>query len=426
MITASHNPPNYNGYKVFQADGSQITSPKDIQITEEISKITDYSKIQVGDWQTLLKEQKIRFIGEEVLQNYYALAEESSLNDKEQNHDFGVVYTPLHGAGSIPMQEVMKKRNFQNFLIVAQQKEPDPDFSTLKSPNPEDISAMQLAIQTARKNDQLILATDPDADRLGVMARRQEQWVFINGNQIGALLLYYKLASLKKVGALPKKGVFITTIVTSQLLEKIARSFGVQVYETLTGFKNIAEVMGLVEKTDQKFLFACEESNGYLVTEKVRDKDGIIAAVLFAEMAACQKDKGVMGLLAEIYENYGAHYDSLIALTLEGKNGRAKIQKIMSALRENIRSIFPEEEIIQTKDYQDPDVVDAMKKRNLAFSASNVFSCYLIGGSRITARPSGTEPKIKFYINLAGDAAPALQQKESRIKQAIKYFVDNL
>ena len=431
MITASHNPPNYNGYKVFQSDGSQITFPTDQQILVEISKITNYSVIKIGDWEDFLSQGRISFISEELVQSYYQLVAKNCFNHKKQNSSFRMIYTPLHGTGKVPVSELMQQRGFEQFSMLKAQQEPDPNFSTLKSPNPENISAMELSVKSANNSVKLILATDPDADRLGVMVRDKKKWVFLNGNQIGTLLLYYKLKCLEKNNALVKNGAFVTTIVSSPLLRKIAESFDIQTYETLTGFKHIAQVMGLIEKqTRQKFLFGCEESNGYLLTDEVRDKDGVMSTVVFAELSASQEEKGVMGLLDEIYQKYGNYYDSLASFILRGTSGETKIQKLMESLRANASGIFITEKIAYTIDYQNSAIIQQMKKENLVFDASNVFSCYLEGGGRITARPSGTEPKIKFYINLfENDTKKGLSflaQKAKKIELSINNFVKKL
>lgn len=430
MITASHNPPNYNGYKVFQSDGSQIIFPADQEISEKISKITKYSQVKTGNWMGFFQQKKICFIPPQLLQDYYQLVNKNCLNSKIQNNHFGVIYTPLHGTGKVPILALMKQRGFRQFRMLKSQQDPDPNFSTLQSPNPENISAMELALQSARDSEELILATDPDADRLGVMVRQQKDWVFLHGNQIGALMLYYKLKSLEKNNTLVQNGAFVTTIVSSHLLQKIAKSFDIMTYETLTGFKNIAQVMSLIEKkTKQKFLFGCEESNGYLLSDEVRDKDGIMSVVFFAELAAAQKEKGVMGLMAEIYQKYGNHYDSLLAFTFQGLEGKEKIQKIMRQLRANANSIFSREKISYIKDYQDPKTVQQMKEKNLFFESSNVLSCYLEDEGRITARPSGTEPKIKFYINLFENERNGqvfLKQKAQKLENIIKKFVNSL
>ena len=426
MITASHNPRNYNGYKVFQSDGSQIIAPQDIQIFRAISQITSYSQIKGGDWTTFLTSKQISFVPQSLFEDYYTLLEQVCFNPKEQNASLGVVYSPLHGAGKIPVAQIMQRRGFRQFHLVLEQQEPDANFSTLRVPNPEDSSVMDLAIKTAKKTDTLILVTDPDADRIGVMSKHQEKWVFLNGNQIGQLLLYHRLKTLRAMGMLPTNGVFITTIVTSRLHRKIAESFGLQTYEGLTGFKYIAQIMrALAKDKKQEFIFACEESNGYLANEQIRDKDGVMAAVIFAEMAAQLGAQGVLGLLTEVYQEYGYHRDTLINFTFQGKKGVQKIASIMEALRQNTDSIFPQEKIVRKVDYQNSAVIAKMQRENFFFLGDNVFACYLANGSRITARPSGTEPKIKFYLNLTGGDFAFLKEKEQLLKQAIEQFIEN-
>ena len=423
MITASHNPPNYNGYKVFQSDGSQIVSPFDEQIAKEIEKIEDYSSILIKDWKVLFAEKKIKFIPEEFFEYYYDLVEKTCLGDKKKNENFGVLYTPLHGTGGKPVLEIMKKRGFKKMRLLKEQEMPDANFSTLKSPNPEEMSSMNLAIQLAKKDEELIIATDPDADRVGAVVKKDEKWHFINGNQIGALLLYFQLKKLKDSKQISTNAAFITTIVTSPLLEKIALSFGLKVFWGLTGFKNIAAIMRALEKQNHwKFIFGCEESHGYLLSDKVRDKDGVMATVFLAEVASNQKPHNLLELLTEIEQKYGYHQDLLLSFTLEGLNGKQKIEKIMQTLRVSPSSVFSEK-ITKIRDYNDRKLVQKMKNENLFFSASNVFCCYFIDGTRITARPSGTEPKIKFYLNLVSQEKKLADSKAENYKKNIQDLI---
>ena len=426
MITASHNPPNYNGYKAFQSDGSQIVSPTDKKIAEEIEKIEDYSSILIEDWEVLLKKKKIEFIPEDFFENYYNLVEKTCLGEKKKNENFGILYTPLHGTGGKPVLEIMKKRGFKKMRLLEEQKIPDENFSTLKSPNPEEISSMNLAIKLAKKEEELIIATDPDADRIGAVVKKNEKWHFINGNQIGALLLYFQLEKLKSLNKLPSNAAFITTIVTSPLLEKIAFSFGLKVFWGLTGFKNIAAIIREMEKQNQwKFVFGCEESHGYLLSDEIRDKDGVMSAVFLAEVASNQKPYHLLELLTEIEKKYGYHQDLLLSFTLEGSSGKQKIEKIMQKLRENPSSVFSEK-ITTIKDYNDKKLVQKMKKENLYFSNSNVFCCYFADGARITARPSGTEPKIKFYLNLVYQKKEIADAKAEKYKKNIQDLMDKI
>jgi phosphomannomutase len=417
VITASHNPPEYNGYKVYWDDGCQITAPHDNGIIKQVNQITDFSLIKSMDYEEGVQQGIIQLISASTDQIYYDKILALSLGNQSWNKNFGVVYTPIHGSGNIPVREVLKRRGFENINIVASQEHPDGDFPTVKYPNPEEASTLQLAVENARDEDQLIIATDPDADRLGAMVKHLGRWVCLNGNQIGQLLLNYYLQNLKKRDQLDAHSVYITTIVTSELGKKIATSFGVASKETLTGFKYIAGLIRSFEGGKEKFLFGTEESHGYLFGDFVRDKDAVSAAMIMAELCAelAQQGKTAVDQLTELYKIHGFHEDALVTKVIKGQSGVQKIGEIMEYLRLNPPAKIADTAVIMIKDYLEKTVVNTekMSKQDLTgIPCSNVLAYYLEDGSRITARPSGTEPKIKFYFNLCGDTPESLQKSQ--------------
>ena len=422
VITASHNPPQYNGYKIYNESGAQVNPPEDLKLKKFIDDEKNYASYKLETFEELLEKKKIQWVAKKVSDAYFQLLENICIGDKTKNAYLNLIYSPLCGTGTLPVKHVMHKRNFQKFHLCESQSTPDTNFGGLKKPNPEERQAFSLAIQEARPEDELILATDPDADRIGILCKKKDQWCTINGNQIGQLLLYYYLKNLKKKNKLPKKGVVISTIVTSPLQKKIAESFGMKVYETLTGFKNIASVMRQIELSDlgEVFVFGCEESHGYLLNSEIRDKDGVMASVFFAEMTAELKaeKKTPFDLLEEIYQKYGYWKDNLKDYALEGIEGQKKIARIMASFQKNSSANFNfsktinyEKSTIISKDTQGK--IHQEKKEELP--KSQVFSYFLENGSRITARPSGTEPKIKFYLNLTGTNKKSLNELETTI-----------
>ena len=432
VITASHNPPQYNGYKIYNESGAQVNPPEDLKLKKFIDAEKNYASYKLETFEELLEKKKIQWVAKKVSDAYFQLLENICIGDKTKNAYLNLIYSPLCGTGTLPVKHVMHKRNFQKFHLCESQSTPDTNFGGLKKPNPEERQAFSLAIQEASPEDELILATDPDADRMGILCKKNDQWLTINGNQIGQLLLYYYLKNLKKKNKLPKKGVVISTIVTSPLQKKIAESFGMKVYETLTGFKNIASVMRQIELSDlgEVFVFGCEESHGYLLNSEIRDKDGVMASVFFAEMTAELKaeNKTPFDLLEEIYQKYGYWKDNLKDYALEGIEGQKKIARIMASFQKNSSANFNfsktinyEKSTIISKDTQGK--IHQEKKEELP--KSQVFSYFLENGSRITARPSGTEPKIKFYLNLTGTNKKSLNELETTILQKIDLLVQN-
>ncbi len=431
VITASHNPPEYNGYKVYWSDGCQVVSPHDIRIIDKANAIEDFGMVKFIDYQSALDKKMIKIIPESVEHKYFSMVEALSKGDKENNKTFGIVYTPLHGAGNYPVREMLKRRGFEQVRIVASQEKPDGAFPTVTSPNPEEQAALQKALESAKEEDYLIIGTDPDADRIGVMVKHNGTWHKINGNQIGQLLLDYYLGKLKETGNLPNDGVFITTIVTSVLGQEIARTYGVKSYETLTGFKYIGSVIREIEeKNNGTFIFGTEESHGYLFSNFVRDKDAVIASMIFAELCAELFKKGMTPIdyLNEIHKEYGFHSDSLINKVIKGQSGAQKIEEIMAFLRDNPPKSFAGISIKEIRDYLKRQIIDpsGVVIGQTEQPQSNVIAFYLADGSRITARPSGTEPKIKFYFNLRGESEEALIKMKRTYEDDFVRIIDQI
>ena len=423
VVTASHNPKEYNGYKVYWNDGCQVTPPHDQGIIDEVYAITDFGAIPSMEEEEARKAGLIETISPEVEDQYYRRVSSLSQTHGDANAGFGIVFTPLHGTGNTPVTEILKRHGFLNVTVVPEQEQPDGNFPTVKSPNPEEASAMEMAQELAADTDDLILATDPDADRVGCMVKHKGEWELLNGNQIGQILLFYYLNKLKENMRLPQNGVFVTTIVSSSLAGKIASKFGLRVVECLTGFKWIgAEIKALEEAGSETFVLGMEESHGYLVGDFVRDKDAVSACLLLAEAAAEFKQFGLtlIDLLAQIHNIYDFHADALVNKVIRGKTGQEKILNIMQGLRKDPPSFIGGIDVVSMTDFQAQEILDTGDKKVIGKTTqpkSNVIAFNLSDGSRITARPSGTEPKIKFYFNLCGSDENSLAiQRELYIR----------
>ncbi|MDD3742079.1 MAG: phospho-sugar mutase [Lentimicrobiaceae bacterium] len=405
VITASHNPKEYNGYKVYWSDGGQLVPPHDKNVIAEVLKIKSVADVKFSG-----NEQNIEIIGEQIDNAYLDTLKSLSLSPEiiKKQHDLKIVYTAIHGTGYRLVPEVLKRFGFTNVLTVEEQMKPDGNFPTVISPNPEEKAAMQMALELARKeNADIILATDPDADRVGMGVRDDNgKYVLLNGNQSASLLIYYLLTQWKNKGKLTGNEFIAKTIVTSELLKDIADSYQVETFDVLTGFKYIAEVIRENEP-EKKFIGGGEESYGYLIGDVVRDKDAVASCAMLCETAAWAREQGLSmyQLLINIYHEYGFYLEELVSITKKGKSGAEEIQQMM----EGYRSRPPKEingiQVIKIKDYL------LQKEQNLLKGAtkpidlpkSDVLQFYLEGGSKITVRPSGTEPKIKFYFGVKGD-----------------------
>jgi len=402
VLTASHNPKEYNGYKAYWNDGAQVVAPHDKNIIAEVEKIASVDEVK---WD--LKSEHLTYLGAEMDEAYMAEVLKQSISKEAiaRQHDLKIVYTPIHGTGITLIPELLKRFGFSNVNIVEEQAVPDGNFSTVVYPNPEESEALSMGVALAKKLDaDLLMGTDPDADRVGIAAKnRKGEWQLLNGNQTAALLFYYMLNAWSEAGKLTGNEFIAKTIVTSDILNKMAAHYGVKAYNTLTGFKYIAGVIREKEGKEQ-FIVGGEESYGYLIGDFVRDKDALCSAVMIAEMAAYAKDKGLtlFDLLVDIYGKFGFYKESLISITKKGKDGVAEIAKMMDNLRNN-----PPEEIAGSKtmtllDYQLQVETDLFSgdKCPLHYEKSNVLQFILEDGSKISARPSGTEPKIKFYFSI--------------------------
>lgn len=397
VVTASHNPAEYNGYKVYWEDGAQITSPKDVEIIGEVKKVTDYKDVKSMDKETASKEGLYNVIGKEIDDRYIEELKKQIINPdaiKKASEDFSIVYTPLHGTGNIPVRRILDEIGFKNVNVVGEQELPDSNFSTVSYPNPEDIKAFKLAIKLGKeKNADVILATDPDADRLGVLVKKDDDYVALTGNMIGVLLLDYILSQKKANNKLPENGAVIETIVSTDMASVIADSYNVKLFKVLTGFKYIGEkIKEFKEEDSYEYLFGFEESYGCLIGTHARDKDAVVATMTVCELGAYYKLKGLTlyDALIEVYEKYGYYKETLESVTLKGIEGVNKIKHILSTLRNEPPKDINGIKVIEAVDYlEDTDL-----------PKSNVLYYTLEDGSWFCVRPSGTEPKIKFYFGI--------------------------
>lgn len=431
VVTASHNPPEYNGYKVYGPDGGQMPPEAADIIIEKVNEIEDELLIQVESEEVLKEKGLIKIIGPEVDQAYIeklmTISENPALADEV---DIKVVYTPLHGTGNVPVRNGLKALKYQHVTVVKEQELPDPEFTTVKSPNPEEHAAFALAIKEGESiNADLLIATDPDADRLGLAVKNNKgEYVVLTGNQTGAILLHYILSQKQAKGTLPKNGIMIKTIVTSELGRKIAESFGVSTLDVLTGFKFIGEKIMEYETTGEfKFLFGYEESYGYLIGDFVRDKDAVQAALLGTEVTAFYKKQGMSlyDALMSIFKEYGYFLEGLRSLTLKGKDGAELIQKTLDSFREN-----PLKEIGSLKVTAAEDYLTSIRlnsdgtKTAIQLPKSNVLKYYLEDGTWVCLRPSGTEPKVKFYFSVNSGSLEESKEKLARIEQQFMDMVN--
>ena len=399
MVTASHNPKEYNGYKAYWNDGAQITSPVDAEIIAEVAKVSDPSLVRFTKGEG---SGKIELMGSEMDENYMSdiLSLMLSPESRARHKDLKIVYTPLHGCGVRLVPECLRRLGFENVYHVAAQDVSDGNFPTVASPNPEEPAAMKMALEEAdRQGADLVMATDPDADRMGIAVRDNDgRLVQLNGNQTASIMTYYILTRWKELGKLDSTKYICKTVVTSQLLADIAASFGVKCYNVLTGFKYIGEV---VRRNEGKGEFICggEESYGFNVGEFVRDKDAPVACSVVAECAAWAADQGLTlyQLLQKIYSEYGYRKESLVSLVRKGKSGAEEIQKIMADMRQNPPKEICGSKVVKVIDYLEPEKTGLVK--------SNVLQFFSEAGDVVSVRPSGTEPKIKFYFGAKGNDA---------------------
>lgn len=419
MMTASHNPREYNGYKAYGQDGSQILDDIADAVSGEMAKMKDFSEIQWMDFEEGMKSGMIDYISEDLIEDYYRRIVALSLHD-DVDYGIRVAYTPFNGTGNIPVREVLRRKGYENIMVVPEQELPDPDFKTVGYPNPEDPKGFKVAEGFAKENDaELILGTDPDCDRAAIEVRDENgEFVFLNGNKIGALLIHYILTSLKERGEIPENGVIVKSIVTGDLGKSIASKLGVETKESLTGFKNICGLANEYERTGEKtFLFGYEESIGYVYRDFVRDKDAVNSSFMIVEMAAYYKKRGksLLDVLAELYEDQGYYFERVNSYVLKGLDGQERIKRMMVDFRENPLVSLGELRHDRTEDYL-KGVGDIPK--------SNVLKFFFQDGSWYAIRPSGTEPKIKVYMSVVGKDEKDALEKIRLITEATEKKMD--
>jgi phosphoglucomutase len=430
VITASHNPPEYNGYKAYWDDGGQVVAPHDEAIIDEVRKITSVSMIKFDG-----KKDKIKIIGKETDQLFLDEVIKMSINPdiiKKQN-DIGIVYTPIHGTGGTLVPQSLKMFGFKNIQNVPEQDIVDGNFPTVKSPNPEEPAALSMAIKKAYETGaELVMATDPDADRIGVAVRnKKNEFVLLNGNQTGVLLTHYILSQFKERNKYMGNEYIIKTIVTTDLLDKIAEKYNVKCYNVLTGFKFFAELIRHLEGKE-KYIGGGEESYGFLPGDYVRDKDAVASCALAAEVAAYVKNKGktLYEQLIDIYLEYGLYKEKLINIVRKGKEGADEIKAMMTAYRNNPPKVINNSEVVKINDYLTLVSVDCLtgKKSGIDLIKSDVLQFFLEDGSKISIRPSGTEPKIKFYfsVNTKLESAARFDETEMYLDQRIADIIKDL
>lgn len=431
MVTASHNPAPFNGYKVYGEDGGQMPPADADALTDFIRAIDDPFAIELAD----LKESKasglIEVIGENVDAEYLKEVKDVNINQKlidEYGKDMKIVYTPLHGTGEMLARRALAQAGFESVQVVEAQAVPDPDFSTVKSPNPENQEAFALAEELGRKVDaDVLVATDPDADRLGVEIRQADgSYRNLSGNQIGAIIAKYILEAHKTAGTLPENAALAKSIVSTELVTKIAESYGAKMFNVLTGFKFIAEkIQEFEEKHNHTYMFGFEESFGYLIKPFVRDKDAVQAVLIVAEIAAYYRSRGLTLAdgIEEIYKEYGYFAEKTISVTLSGVDGAAEIKKIMDKFRDNAPVQFNSTDVIKTEDFLAQTATSAAGVEKLTTPPSNVLKYTLADDSWIAVRPSGTEPKIKFYFATVGNDLTDAEAKIANIEKEINAFV---
>ena len=436
-ITASHNPPEYNGYKVYWADGAQITPPHDSGIMAEVKAVTDYNEVKTMDRDQAITAGLYQVIGSDVDDVYIAQLKKQVKNPeliKEYADQIKIVYTPLHGTGNIPARRIMKEIGFENVYVVPEQELPDGEFPTVSYPNPESDEAFVLGLELAKKVDaDLVLATDPDADRLGVRVKdKNGEYHDLTGNMSGCLLANYEISQRKAVnGSLPEDGALIKTIVTTNLADAIAKGYGVKLIEVLTGFKFIGQqILGFEKSGKGSYLFGFEESYGCLIGTYARDKDAIVATMALCEAAAYYKTQGktLWDAMIEMYEQFGYYKDDIKAVTMKGIEGLQKIQDIMNSLRQNPPAEFAGHKVVAVRDYK-ADTIKNLETGEVTPTGlpnSNVLYYELTNDAWVCVRPSGTEPKVKFYYGVKGTSLADADEKSAVMGKAVLDMVDSM
>ena len=434
VITASHNPPEYNGYKVYWEDGAQITAPRDKEIIAEVNAVTDFASIRMMERTEAEEKGLFRVIGQEIDDRYMEELKKLVLRPesiRKMADRLKIVYTPLHGTGNLPVRRVLGELGFADVQVVPEQELPDGSFSTVSYPNPEDPKAFALALALAGKTGaDLVLATDPDADRLGVYAKDTKTGAYIpfTGNMSGLLIAEYELSTRRELGRLPKNGALVKTIVSSDMADGIAGEYGVEVIEVLTGFKYIGEQIKFFEQTgSHEYLFGYEESYGCLVGTHARDKDAVAAVMALCEAAAYYKEKGLTlwDQMLNIYEKYGYYKEDLVSVTMKGADGAKRIQNILADMRKAPPRKIGAYEVIALRDYEADTRLELAtgKVTPTGLPKSNVLYYELEGGAWCCVRPSGTEPKVKFYMGVREGSLDAAGKALEGLKKAMTEIV---
>ncbi len=434
VITASHNPPEYNGYKVYWDDGAQVPFPRDGEIIKEVNAITDFSMIQKADLTEAVNSGMIQYVGPE-LDVYYLEAITAQIVNQSiiDNTDLKIVYTPIHGSGNKPVRRALAKAGFKNVYIVPQQEKPDGNFTTVGYPNPENKAVFDLAMELAKKVDaDIIVGTDPDADRVGAVVKKTDgDYMVLTGNMTGSLLCEYILSQKKEAGTLPSNGAVVSTIVSTDMTKAICAEYGMKYFDVLTGFKYIGEKIKEFEADGSyQYMFGFEESYGCLAGTYARDKDGCLATMLICELAAYYKTKGMSlydGLIA-LYEKYGYYKEDITSITLKGIDGAAQIKKVMDTLRSEALTEVAGTKVIEARDYSIDKIVNMVtgEESKSGLPSSNVLYYILEDGTWFCVRPSGTEPKIKVYFGSKGKTQEEADTKVKTASDGILAIVDEI
>lgn len=431
VVTASHNPPEYNGYKVYWEDGAQITAPKDAQIIGEVNAIKDYAEIKKMTTEEAKAAGLYEVIGKEIDDKYMEALKKLVLHPeaiKQMASSLKIVYTPLHGTGNVPVRRVLKELGFEQVTVVPEQELPDGNFPTVSYPNPEDKKAFALALDMAKKVDaDLVLATDPDADRLGVYAKdtKTGEYKVFTGNMSGMLICEYEMSQKKALGILPDNGALVTTIVSSNMAQAVAKEYGMKFIECLTGFKYIGEQIKFFEQTgSNEYVFGFEESYGCLVGTHARDKDAVVAVMALCEAAAYYKTQGITlwDQMLNIYNKYGYYKEDLFTMTFKGADGAKKMQDMMDAYRKNTPKQVGAYKVLRLRDYKNDVITDLATGETTptGLPKSNVLYFELENDAWFCVRPSGTEPKIKFYAGIKGTSLEDSAKKLDELMEAIR------
>ena len=434
VITASHNPPEYNGYKVYWEDGAQIVEPTDKEIINEVNNITDFGTIKTMKYEEAVEKGLFNTIGEKIDDKYIAELKKLVVHNdiiKEMQKDIKIVYSPLHGTGGKLVKRILKEIGFENVYVVKEQEKPDGHFPTVSYPNPEDPKAFALALELAKEIDaDIVLANDPDADRFGMYVKdtTTKEYIQFNGNMSGNLVAEYILSQKKAKGELPENGAIIKTIVSSNMTDAIAKEYGVKLFSTLTGFKNIAKIIrGFEEENTYKCLFSYEESYGCIIGTHARDKDGIVAVMTICEAVAYYKKQGLTlwDQMNKMYEKYGYFKEKQMSITLKGADGAMKIKKMMENMRKNPAKEIAGLRVKEFGDYYKQEITsENNEKRFTGLSKSNVLYFNLEKNAWVCVRPSGTEPKIKFYMGICGNSMQNANDELNKLENAVKEMAE--